>query len=377
MGLVSAMLLVRSADETASFLPFGIVGDVTAEIGLSYAQVGWVFFLIAPGAWLGNAATIAADVISRRAIATGGAFGYAVSLGLFAVGDGFLVLGVAALLLGASSTALVDAVEVALVDVAGDDLAPYLARTNLFGIGGELAGPALLAVVVAVGWSWRVAFAVAAVGMVFYAVWLARLPFPPPSALVDDDGGHRAALLGIARDPRVWALGLVSAMLVPLDEPFFGFLIAFLQEVRGWSASTATILVTTTVVGGVLAYTFGARVQRRLGDRLAGLAATAVLGGAAVVLVAVPVPPLLVVAGVAFGAAVGLVWLSLQHRVLTLRPGRAGAVKAFVNTVEVVGFAIPVAIGALADQRGLTAGMWAYALLPAVALVAVLVAVRR
>jgi predicted MFS family arabinose efflux permease len=372
VGLVAAMLVVRLADESASFLPFGIVEDVTADLGLTYAQVGWVFFLIAPGAWIGNAATVAADVVSRRVIATGGALGYALSLTLFAVGDGFLALGIAALVLGMASTAMVDAIEIALVDLAGDDLAPALARTNLLSIGGELAGPALLAAVVGLGWSWRVAFAVAAVAMVAYGLWLSRLPIPRPAPLPDDDRGHRSALLGVVRDPRVWALGVVSAALVPLDEPFFGFLIAFLRDERGWSASAATLLVTTSVIGGALAYAFGARVQRRLGDRGTSLLAALVLGAALVVLVAVPAAAVLVAAGTAAGGALGLLWLSLQHRMLTLRPGRAGAVKALVTTVEVLGFLVPVGIGALADERGLTAGLWVYAALPVVMVVALL-----
>jgi predicted MFS family arabinose efflux permease len=376
VGLVAAMLLVRLADESASFLPFGIVEDLNVELGLSFAQVGWVFFLIAPGAWIGNAATLASDVMSRRAIASGGALGYAGALTLFAVGDGFVVLAVAAVVLGAASTAMVDAVEVALVDVAGDDLAPALARTNLLGIGGELAGPILLAAVVAVGWSWRVAFAIAAVAMALYGLWLSRLPIPRPRAR-PDDGGHRAALLGVVRDPRAWALGVASATLVPLDEPFVGFLIAFLREERGWTASAATLLVTTASIGGALGYSFGARIQRRLGDRGASLGATAALGLALVTLVAVPIPALLVAAGILAGAALGLVWLSIQHRTLTLRPGRAGAVKALVTTVEVVGFLVPVGIGALADERGLTFGLWAFAAIPLVMVVALVAATTR
>ena len=82
---------------------------------------------------LGNFFGIAADYVSRRVLAAGGAFGYAASLLVFAQGRSLGALAVAVVAMGLSSDALVGGTEVALVDLAGDELDVVLARQNAFG----------------------------------------------------------------------------------------------------------------------------------------------------------------------------------------------------------------------------------------------------
>lgn len=373
---MAALLLVGFADETAAFLPAGALESFRSDLGLTYAEAGAVLAFIGPGALLGNVATVAADVVSRRAIAAAGAAGYAVSLALFASGEGFVALAGASLLLGTSSTAMVDASEIALADVAGEELPAYLARGNLLAVAGDLCGPLLLAGLAAAGASWRVAFWAGASLMLGYAAWLAALPMPAPRP-DPSDGGHRTAIAAVARDPGVWLLVALSTLIVALDEPFLGLLIAFLQQVRELGPAPATMLASTTVAGGALAFVGGAAVLRRLGDGQALLGAAAVLALSAGALVAAPNTVLLAVAGLAFGTAMGITWLIVQHRTLTIRPGRTGAVMAFVGTVETTGYALPVAIGAAADALGLTAGMLLYAGLATAILVIAAVGRRR
>ena len=360
---MAALLLAGFADETVAFLPAGALESFRSDLGLTYAQAGAVVVLIGPGALLGNVATVAADVVSRRAIATVGAAGYAGALALFAAGDGLAALAGASLLLGASSTAMVDATEIALADVAGDQLPAYLARGNLLAVAGDVCGPLLLVGVAAAGWSWRVAFWAGASLMLVYAIWLSTLPMPAPRP-DRSDGGQRGAIVAVARDRGVWLLAGISTLVVALDEPFLGFLIAFLERVRGLGSAPATMLATTTVAGGALAFVGGAAVLRRIGDARALVGAGAVLAVSAGALVVVRDPVLLAFPGATFGAAMGMTWLIIQHRMLTIRPGRAGAVMAFVGTAEVAGYAVPVGIGAVADAHGLTAGLLLYAILP-------------
>ena len=70
---------------------------------------------IAPGALVGGVFAYAADRASRRLIAGGGAFGFALSLALFAGARSFGALVVAGFVMGLASTAMVDGAEVALV----------------------------------------------------------------------------------------------------------------------------------------------------------------------------------------------------------------------------------------------------------------------
>ena len=363
------MLLVRLADEAAFFLPSGTFESFRADLGLTYTQAGMVLAVVGPGALAGGAFTLAADRFSRRVIAAGGAFGFAAALAAFGLGASFEVLLAASFVMGCASTAMVDAAEVALVDMAGDDLRPYLARSNLLATLGDLAGPALVAGPAVAGLSWRWGFLVAAVLMALYAALLAAAPLPAPLHDRSEHGGSggedgpRPGLASVLKDRRVWLLAVIGLLMNPFDEPLVGFTIALLEQVRGASTSTATVVTMIGLAGGLLTYAVLARRLESWPEDALLVRGAALMTAAAVVIATVPV--VAVVAVAAFTASVGLnlAWLGLQHRTLTLRPGQVGATKAVLSTVEFSGFWIPVAIGAAADAAGLVAAVGSYVLL--------------
>lgn len=371
-------MLVRLADESAVFLPSGALESFRADLDLSYTQAGSVLAAVAPGAAVGAVFAAAADRFSRRVIAAGGALGFAAALALFGLGQSFAVLAAAAFLMGCASTAMVDGVEVALVDLAGDDLRPYLARSNLLGTLGDLLGPGLLAAVALAGLSWRTAFLVAAGLMTLYGVALAAAPLPPPSppepdgepALPGDAVERpRSILLAVVRDPFIWVLGLIGLLMVPFDEPLYGFTIALLEQERGVSAAAATMVAVLGLSGGLLTYIVLARRFDGTSDhRLLFIGAVTMTAGA-VAIAAIPV--VAAVAAGAFVASIGLnlAWLAVQHRSLTARPGQVGTTQAVLSVIEFSGFWIPAAIGMVADQFGLVASIASYGLLGAALIV--------
>lgn len=379
MSALAAVLLVRLADEAAVFLPFGTLESFRADLGLTFAQAGTVVAAIWPGAVVAALFVAAADRFSRRVIAAGGAFGFTASLAMFALGVSFTMLVLAAFVMGMASTAMVDGAEVALVDMAGDDLRRYLARSNLLATIGDLLGPALVAGAALAGLSWRVAFAAGAVLMGVYALALAAAPLPPPSrasgtadageeAPDQGSGGGGARRLGLAavlRDPAVWALGVIGLLMAPFDEPLVGFTIALLENDRGASTSAATLVAFVGISGGVLAFTVLARRFEGVpDDRLLLGSVTAMTAGAVFIAVA-PVVPLVAVGGLVTAVGLNLAWLAVQHRSLTLRPGQVGATKAVLGTIESTGFWIPVAVGVIADRAGLTLAVGSFGIVGA------------
>jgi FSR family fosmidomycin resistance protein-like MFS transporter len=356
------------------FVPAGTAEQWRADLGLSYAQVGAVLGAAAPGALLlGSLATVAADSFSRRVLASAGAAVFAVAMAAFALGATFPVLLAASFLAGAAATSMADACEVALVDVAGHALRPALARANLLGVAGDVAGPVLLVVTTAAGWSWRVPFAVLAATLAAYGLWLATLPFPEPAGRdhdhCDDLGVVQPpGLRAVVCDRRVWSLGIVSLLTSPLDEPYLGFVVAYLVAVRDLPATGALLVATVAVAGGAVAYTAGTRVMHHRTDTEVAVAGIALSASAAAGIVVAPHVVLVGTSGFAFGVGLNLTWLGVQHRMLTLRPGEAGRTKAVVSAVEMCGLAIPIVIGALSDALGLRAGLAAYAVLPLLAL---------
>ncbi len=365
---MATVLFVRLADEASFFLPAAALESFRTDLGLTYAQAGTVLALIPPGALVGTVFAIAADRVSRRAIAAGGTFAFAAGMAAFASGASFLVLAAAAFAIGVASTAMVDAAEVALVDLAGDQLRPVLARGNLMATFGDILGPALVAGAAGLGLSWRMTFWVAAAGLALYGVALAGADLPGPNGGLDDDDPPSSlrVLRSVLRDGRVWRVGLMSLLMGPFDETLLGFTIALLERERGTSAGVATLVALIGVSGGLVAFTVLARWLEGVTEgRLLVLSGLAMTSGA--LIIAFGPSPLLVTAG-AFITDVGLNlgWLALQHRTLTLRPGEVGTTKAVVSGIEFAGAPLPIAIGAVADGTSLVTAVALYGVLGSV-----------
>lgn len=360
-GLLLSLLLVDFADEWLTFLPFGAIESIRADVGLSYTQAGAILTLLPAGGIAGMFATVAADFVSRRALAAGGALVYGGCLVAFALADSFAVLAVAAFTWGAASDAFVHGAQVALVDVAGDELDGALARTNLLGSIGDLLGPVTVAAAAAAGLGWRPVFAAGGVAMLGYGGWLASKALPPPRP---NRHTPSSAIAAVARDRRVWWFGAFLAVGDVLDEPFLGFLVALLQGARGASSAVAALVVGAALAGSVGGYVHLARRSSPLPE------GRALVGATALKLVAIPgmlfAPSLAVVAVAAVGAgfAGAVLWVTIQAAVLRLRPGQSGTTWAVVATISLPGLAWAPLVGAAADRFGIEAAVALYLVAP-------------
>lgn len=361
LGLVAALMLFRLADEWMGFFPWGAYESIRLDLGLTYAQASLILVMPTAGGVLGLAVTVAADHVSRRLLASAGALAYALCLLAFGLGGSVWVLALAGFGMGLASDALVHGVEVALVDVAGEeDLGPTLARAETLGSVGDLLGPATLAAAAAAGLSWRVPFLAGAGLMGAYGVWLAALPLPAPTN-GPDGPGPLDGVRSVIHDRRVIEIGAVVGVMGALDEDFLAFAIAFLRDGRGHSEALAVAVAAFAVSGGVLGH---ALMATRLGlrpvrARLA-VGALCMLAGA----VLVPLAPSVGLQALgAFAVVVGLaaMWVTLETVFLSIRPGLAGTVTAVVSLVSLPAAAIPLLAGALADRLGVGAAMSFYA----------------
>jgi predicted MFS family arabinose efflux permease len=373
-GLVAALVLVRFVDEWATFLPAGALEPIRGELGLTYAQAAGVLVALPAGGVLGNVFLVAADYVSRRLLASLGALAYGLALIAFGLAHTLPMLLLAAFFWGAASDAFVHGSEVALVDLAGDDLPLALARMNGWAAVGDLLGPLTLAAGAAIGFGWRGAFLGLGGLMLGYAAWLGSMKLPPPHP--PERAPHPlVGVLTILKDRRVLFLALVLGLYSLLDEPLDGFMIAYLERVRGLSVEAATLLIMAVLVGGMAGYAaferlVGARPARRVIIGCAVLMACALPA----VLFA-PIIALQAVAGLVFGAAGSVFYTTLETAVLSQRPGQAGATSAVVSSVGMLGIGFPAIVGLVADSYGLVAGVGLYAVIPPIILA--LVAIGR
>lgn len=374
-ALVAALMFVRFADEWFTFFPAGVLEPMRADLGLTYAQGGAVLVALAGGGLVGVIFEVAADYVSRRALASLGALVYGLATIAFGLADSFAWLVAAAFVWGAAGDAFIHGCEVALVDLAGEDLPRALARVNAWAAVGDLLAPLTLAGLIAAGFGWRPAFIGGGALMMLYAVWLGAQRFPPPQPS-EEHANPFVGICAVLRDLRVWILALVAALYDILDEPLLGFTIAYLEKVRGFAAEAATGLALGAVAGGVVGYLVAERVVR--GRRLVH---TLLISGAAVcvtlpAMVFAASPVLILAGGAAFGIAGAVFYTALQGACLTVRPGQPGSTGAVISAIALLSFGFPMMAGAAADRFGLSAALWLYVAVPA-AILLLVIAGRR
>lgn len=374
-ALLGGLLLVRFLDETTSFLPDGAIEQLRADLAIGYTAITVLF--AAP--FLGSLPALAlvgrSDRTGRRAIVLGGAALMTAALAWFAAGTSFASLFAAAAMWGFAATLVVSGAEIELAVQArggpSGELARRLRHVNLWGTAGDVAGPVLLALTLVAGGTWRTAFWIAAGMTAALGIGLARIRFAPAGTTADDehvDEGHPA--VAPHRDPVAWRLGVIALLLMPFDETWLAFLVAWLQVEGGWSEAPAVLAATAAVVGAAIGFGPLAAAARRFSDRDVLVASIVVTGIAGASVDLLP-PWLAVVAGVAINASIAVAWVTLQHAVLVLRPGAEGRVSAFVSLIEHLAFALAIGIGIVADRAGVR---WAFVPFAVIAGLGVLVA---
>ena len=355
--MLGALLLVRFVDELIAFLPAGTLAAVTGEFHLTYAQAGLLLSIFAAGGLAGSALTVAADHVSRRALAAGGAVAVGLSLLAFGLSPWFAGLLVASVTWGIASDALTGGAETALVDVSGPHLTAALGRQNLLAAAGDLLSPLLLVLAGLARVGWRALFVGASFLLFGYGTWLGLSPLPPPT--LDDETSVVGGVMQVLRDPRAWLLALAEAVISIVDEPYLAFMIIFLERSRGVPVALATLVATADLAGSAVGSYFAPRILGGRGSR--GLAVCVVgLPLAIIVLITAPSTALQFAAAGAGGLCGAVVWVAVQSATLGLRPGLAGTTSAVVSSIALPAYAFPVLVGAVADGAGLTSAMSLY-----------------
>ncbi len=378
-GLLAA-LAVEFADELVDGTKSAAMPLIRHDLLLTYVQVG---LLAAVPLVLGSLIELPVGVLSgtgrrrRRVVLAGGLVFVAAVLGV-ALAHSFLVLLAALVVFFPASGAFVSLTQSALLDADPLRRPQLMARWTLAGSVGDVSGPLLVAAVLAIGGSWRLAFAL--VGAAGAVSWLAVAGASPATEATDESDGTQDS----------WP-GLRAALQISLQTGAFRWLT--LLEISDllldvFTAFLALYLVAAVHVSPAIA---ALGVAVRLG---AGLAGDVLLIGMLERFSALRVLRVSVLAtGLLFPAfllAPGL-WLKLvalaavsiatapwypvlKAELFASLPGRSGLAVSLGSASGLVGGLGPLAVGLLAQHFGLT---WALASLAGVPVALLAAPARR
>jgi MFS transporter, FSR family, fosmidomycin resistance protein len=374
-GLLAA-LAVEFADELVDGTKSAAMPLIRHDLSLSYVQVG---LLAAVPLLLGSLIELPVGVLSgtgrrrRRVTLLGGVLFVAAVLGI-ALAHSFLVLLAALVAFFPASGAFVSLTQSALLDASPQRRPQLMARWTLAGSAGDLAGPLLVAAVLAVDGSWRLAFAlVAGAGAVS---WLAVAAAGRAAGGVGEhDGtedswpGLRAALEITMRSGAFRWLTLLEVSDLLLDV-FSAFLALYLVAVVHVSPAVAALGVAVRLGAGLAgdALLIG-MLERFSAPRVlrASVLATGLLFPAFLL---VPSLWLKLIALAAVSIATAPWYPVLKAELFASLPGRSGLAVSLGSASGLVGGLGPLAVGLLAQHFGLSWAMASLALVPLVMLAA-------
>ena len=301
----------------------------------------------------------------RRLAVLGGGLVFILSLLAVAASRSLVVLLAAFTSFFLASGAFVSLTQAELMDTSPDRQAQLMARWDVAGMTGAVAGPLLLVAVLASGGSWRAAYLVLA-GVATLA-WLGtclRKPHPAPVTAESEPEDDLAFMdrvrmvLAALRDWSIlrWALLINVADL--LVDVFTGFLALYLVEVVHLAPTIAALAIAIRLGAGLAGDAVLVIVLERVTD-LTVLRATAVAAALlypGFLLAPGPVAKLVILA--LLSAATATWYPLLQARLYGSLPGRSSVAVTLSSAAGLAGGLGPLAVGLIAGAFGLS---WALA----------------
>jgi MFS transporter, FSR family, fosmidomycin resistance protein len=392
---VLAALGAEFADELVDGTKSAALPLIRAGLGLSYGQIG---LLAAVPLIAGSMIELPMGILAgsgrrRHWTVLAGGLAFIASLLLAAAASTFAALLAAFVLFFPASGAFVALTEAEQLDAAPERRAPFMARWTLAGALGAVAGPVLLAAVVAAGGTWRTAYVVTAIAAA--AAWLGlastgrasahgrrragragpgessagetRQPgetVEPDAEPDPEPAGFRAALKA-ARRPSVlrWLVLLQVADL--LLDVLTGFVALYFVAVAGASPARAALAVGVRLAADLT----GSAVLIPVLERWSGRLVLRASAGAALALY----PAFLLVPGfwpkvcvLAALSAVTPAWYPvLQAELYASLPGRSGVAVSLNSAAALAGGLGPLAVGYLAGWLGLGWALAGLVIVPA------------
>jgi FSR family fosmidomycin resistance protein-like MFS transporter len=375
---LAVALAVELADELADGAKGAALPLIRHDLGLSYGQVGLLASvpLLAGGALELPLGILAGDAGRRRRFILGGGIVFVLSLLAVAGARSYAVLLAAFTVFYPASGAFVSLTQAELMEADPDRQAQVMARWDLAGSAGAVAGPLLLAAVLAAGGGWRAAYLVlAALSALAWVGTCLRDPGRGPAGtgssvpVASPAWTERAReVLAALRDWSVvrWLVLLEVADL--LVDVLTGFLALYLVDVAHLKPGIAALAIAIRLgaaLAGDAALVF---VLERVADVtvLRASAAAAALAYPGFLLAPGPAAKLAILA--VLSAATAPWYPLLQARLYGSLPGRSPVAVTLSSAAGLAGGLGPLAVGLIAEGLGLSWALAALAVVPVVIL---------
>jgi MFS transporter, FSR family, fosmidomycin resistance protein len=366
--VLAAALAVELVDELVDGTKSAALPLIRESLGLSYGQVG---LLASVPLLLGSLLELPLGVLAghgrrRRVAVLAGGVVFILALAAAAAARSFAVLLTAFVIFFPASGAFVSLTQSGLMDADPGRRERHMARWELAGSAGSVAGPFLLIAVLAAGGGWRSAFGVLALAAT--VAWLAAAWNPPaaadgPLAGPGTAAATRRVLAALRRPGVARCLVLLQACDLLLDV-LTGFVALYLVDVVHATPGQAALGVAIRLGAGLAgdaAVVWALRWAGGLSLLRVGAAAAALLYPGFLLVPGIGLK-LLLLGALSFATAP---WYPLlQARLYASLPDSSGIAVSLSSAAGLLGGVGPLAVGLLAQRFGLAWALAGLAVVP-------------
>ena len=370
MAVLAAALAVELVDELVDGAKSAALPLIRQSLGLSYGQVG---LLASVPLLLGSLLELPLGVMAghgrrrRVAVLVGGAV-FILTLAAAAAARSFAVLLTAFVIFFPASGAFVSLTQSGLMDADPGRREQHMARWELAGSAGSVAGPFVLIAVLAAGGGWRSAFGVLALAAA--AAWVGVARNPPRPVVADGSPARPGAAIAVRRVLAALRRPGVARCLVLLQvcdlllDVLTGFVALYLVGVVHATPDQAAFGVAIRLGAGLAgdaAVLWALRWARGLSLLRVSAAAAALLYPGFLLVPGIGLK-LLLLGGVSFATAP---WYPLlQARLYGSLPDSSGIAVSLSSAAGLLGGVGPLAVGFGAQRFGLAWALAGLAVVP-------------
>jgi MFS transporter, FSR family, fosmidomycin resistance protein len=357
------LLGVEFLNEWFSNLLAAVLPAVRVAFGLNYFQVSLLFTLLEGADVVSDGVFgIVGDVWSRRLLIAGGTIAAGLGLILMGTAPGYLLLLLGVTLHGFAGGPFVGLSQASLMDAHPRRHEQMLAWWDIVGTIGFLLTPLMVTLAYLFGSGWRPLFLIGGGLFILYACFLTGLRFPRPEPVEHEEGdkaemsvsSNWAALKVAALNPALlrWAL-----ILPLLDVPLKGFVVLYFHDVASLSDAGASLTLYIFIGSALVGKLLVPWLLRSVSSN--SLLRWSVWIGIASLAAFLGVPN--VIAKYALLAVFSLVessWHPLaMGQAYSTQPGKSGVVLSVTSLISPITSFVPLLVGGIATQMGLTWGL--------------------
>ena len=327
------------------------VPAIVGDLGISYAQAGFLFTLLSLGSLFGSSlGAIASDYVNRKRILVVCCALFAG--GLFSIGfaPGYVALCATVLVFSLFGSPIGSIGQSVMLDMYPGQRSRYLSLQTLFAAVGSFIAPLLVAANLAGGLSWRWPFFQTALLLLVLVVAVMLVHIPDSAA----KHSGRTPLRAIMRNPNMAIAAVLIFFYVSVDLGFSYWLAEYFSSELGVNVRLSSAAVSLFLVGMISSRLVTSRLVKRTATKRIlvfglSLAATSLLA-----FILVPVVWVKAVLACTYGLGVGPVFPLIVAKATEEYPKQSGAVTGLLfGCVSLGGMAFPLLLGVLATHVGI------------------------